>query len=63
MIANLFTLIFFLKANKKYYGHKNTNFHDKKVPKTVHNHTCLAVISLGSILKKDENYYQQVFLK
>ena len=27
------------------------------------NHTCLAVISLDSALKKDENYYSQVFLK
>ena len=27
------------------------------------NHTCLAVISLDSALKKDENYYLQVFLK
>ena len=27
------------------------------------NHTCLAVISLDSALKKDENYYPQVFLK
>ena len=27
------------------------------------NHTCLAVFSLDSALKKDENYYQQVFLK
>ena len=27
------------------------------------NHTCLAVISLDSILKKDENYYPQAFLK
>ena len=26
-------------------------------------HTCLAVISLDSALKKDENYYPQVFLK
>ena len=26
-------------------------------------HTCLAVISLDSTLKKDENYYPQVFLK
>ena len=26
------------------------------------NHTCLAVISLDSALKKDENYYPQVFL-
>ena len=27
------------------------------------NHACLAVISLDSALKKDENYYMQVFLK
>ena len=27
------------------------------------NHTCLAVISLESALKKDENYYPQVFFK
>ena len=27
------------------------------------NHTCLAVISLDSALKKDDNYYVQVFLK
>ena len=27
------------------------------------NHTCLAVISLNSALKKDDNYYLQVFLK
>ena len=26
-------------------------------------HTCLAVISLDSALKKDDNYYPQVFLK
>ena len=26
------------------------------------NHTCLAVIILDSALKKDENYYPQVFL-
>ena len=27
------------------------------------NHTCLATISLDSAVKKDENYYPQVFLK
>ena len=27
------------------------------------NHTCLAVIDFDSALKKDENYYPQVFLK
>ena len=26
-------------------------------------HTCLAVISLDSALKKDDNYYPRVFLK
>ena len=38
-------------------------FHDKKIPKVDSNHTCLAVISLDSALKKDENYYSEVFLK
>ena len=27
------------------------------------NHTCLAVISLNSALKKDDNYYPLAFLK
>ena len=27
------------------------------------NHTSVAVISLDAVLKKDENYYLQVFLK
>ena len=27
------------------------------------NHTCLAVISLDSVLKKDDNYYLQVLWK
>ena len=27
------------------------------------NHTCLAVINLGSALKKDGNYHHQVFLQ
>ena len=27
------------------------------------NHSCLAIISLDSALKKDENYYLQVLLK
>ena len=34
-----------------------TNFADKMNPKVDFNHTCLAVISLDSALKKDENYY------
>ena len=35
----------------------------KKIPKVDYNHTCLALISLDSALKKDENSYLQVFLK
>ena len=35
----------------------------KKIPKFESSHTCLAVISLDFALKKDENYYPQVFLK
>ena len=35
----------------------------KKIPKVNSNHTCLAVVSLDFVLKKDENYYLQVFLK
>ena len=27
------------------------------------NHACLAVITIDSTLKKDKNYYPQVFLK
>ena len=33
----------------------------KKIPRLDSNHICLAVISLDSALKKDENYYSHVF--
>ena len=35
----------------------------KKVPKLDSNHTYLAVNGRDSAIKKDENYYLQVFLK
>ena len=37
--------------------------YDKKITKVDSNNTFLAVISLDSPLKKDDNYYPQVFLK
>ena len=40
-----------------------TDFYDKNIPKLDSNHTCLAVNSLDSVLKKDENYYPQIFLR
>ena len=42
---------------------KLQNFTIKKIPKLDSNHTCLAVMNLDSALKKDDNYYPQVFLK
>ena len=47
----------FLKTKIKCYGDEVTDFHDKEIPKVHSNHTCLAVISLDSALKKDDNYY------
>ena len=38
-------------------------FTTTKIPQVDSYHTCLAVISLDSALKKDENYYLQVFFK
>ena len=42
---------------------KVTDLYDKKFPKVDSNHTCLAEISLNSVLNKHGNYYLQVFLK
>ena len=52
----------FVKIKIKSHGDKVTYFYDKEIPKVDSNHTCLAVISLDSALKKDDNY-PQVFLK
>ena len=51
----------FLKTKLKSYGDNATDFYDKKIPNVNSNYVCLAVISLDSALKKDENYYLQVF--
>ena len=44
-------------------GDKVKDFCNRKIPKLDFNGSCLAVISLDSSLKKDGNYYPQVFLK
>ena len=51
------------KTKVKSHGDEATDFQDKKIIKLDSNYTCLAVISLDSALKKDDNYYPQVFLK
>ena len=53
----------YLKTKIKSHGDQVTDFYDKKISKLGSNHTCLAVISLYSVLKKDDDCYPQVFLK
>ena len=52
-----------MKAKIKSHGDEVTDFYDKNIRKVNSNHTCLAIISLDFILRKDENFYRQVFLK
>ena len=62
LIESLYTLNNFLKTKIKSLGDEVTDFYDKEIPKVRSNHTCFAVISWNSTLKKDGNYYPQVFL-
>ena len=52
-----------MKTKIKSHGDEVTDFCDKRFPKVDSSHACLAVIRLDSALKKDGNYYPQVFLK
>ena len=53
----------FLKTKIKSHGNEVTDFYDKVIPQIDSNHTCLAVISFDSALKKDVNYYPHKFFK
>ena len=53
----------YLKTKIKSHGDEVRDFYDKEIPEVDSNHTCLAVISSDSALKKSGNYYPQVFLK
>ena len=52
-----------MKTKIKSYGDESTDFDNKEIPTPGSNHTCLAVITIDSALKQEENYYPQVFLK
>ena len=52
----------FFQSKRKSHGNEVTDFYDLEITKMDSNHACLAVISLESAFKKDENYYPQVFL-
>ena len=49
-----------LKTKIRSYGDEVTDFYNKEIHKVDSNHTCLAVVSLDSALKKDVNYYSEV---
>ena len=51
----------YLRTKIKSHGNEITGFYDKKSPKVDSSQTSLAVISLDSSRKKDDNYYLQVF--
>ena len=38
-----------------------TGFHDEDMPSVGSNYICLTVILINFVLKKDEDYYKQVF--
>ena len=61
--ASLSIIKLFWKTKIKSHGDEATDFYDKKMPKVDSNHTRLAVITLYSALKKDDNFYPQVLLK
>ena len=53
----------FLKSKIRSYSDEATDFHDKHIPKVGSNFTCLAIILIDFVLKKDENYYLEVFFR
>ena len=52
-----------MKNKLESYSVETTDFHHKEIYKAGSNHTCLAGISLDSVLKIDENYYYSGVLK
>ena len=51
------------KKKVKSNGDEATDLYDKEIPKVDSNNTCLTVMSMDSAIKKNGNYYMQVFLK
>ena len=46
----------FLKTKIRSYGDEARNFHVKETPQVGSNNTCLTVILIDFVLKKDQNY-------
>ena len=58
----VYSKFFFLKIKEKPWVDEVTDFYNKEIPNVDSRHSFLAVIILDSALKKDDNYYPQVFL-
>ena len=56
-------LQFFKKTKERSYGEETTDFRTRKIPEAGSFYICWSVILTDSVLKKDEIYYPQVFLK
>ena len=53
----------YLESKIKSHGDEVTDLYDEEITQLDSNRTCLAEISLDYALKKDDDYYPQVFLK
>ena len=62
-MACLSIIKIFLKTKIKPHVVEVTECYNKEIPSLYSNQNCLAVISLDSALKTDENCYPQMFLK
>ena len=47
----------------RFYGVEATDFHNRKIPEIATYYICWSVMLINSVLKMNENYYLQVFLK
>ena len=54
----------YIKAKlKEYNGVVNTNFLDDTIPKVGLHHTCIACISIDSVMKMEKKNFPQVYLE
>ena len=57
-MASLSIIKNFLKTNIKSHSNEVTYFYPKKILTVESSHNCLAVITLDSTIKRDENYHR-----
>ena len=61
LIAKLFIIKHFLKIKIKFYGDEATDFHNKELPKTGSDCTCLAVVMIDLLFKKTKTIIHKRF--